>query len=169
MSFWNKVKDVFKNVNPFANPFASNGLIGYLMPSAQSVQSYSPGNSQTNYVNDVALAEAERNRAFQTQSAERAMEFSAQEAEKNRQWQEQMSSTAYTRAMADMKKAGLNPILAAQLGGASTPGGSVGSAFSASGSQANLSANNPNSDILQSLIGAISSALTVSIIANGKK
>lgn len=36
-------------------------------------------------------------------------------------WNEHMSSTAYQRAMADMRKAGLNPMLAYQQGGASTP------------------------------------------------
>lgn len=41
-------------------------------------------------------------------------------------FQREMSNSAYQRAMDDMQKAGLNPILAYQQGGASTPQGALG-------------------------------------------
>lgn len=48
------------------------------------------------------------------------------EAEKNREWQEEMSNTSVSRRMADLRNAGLNPLLAVDnaSSGASTPTGS---------------------------------------------
>lgn len=59
------------------------------------------------------------------EEAEKTRQFNAAEALKDRQFQAHMSNTAHRREVNDLRKAGLNPILSAKLGGASTPGGAT--------------------------------------------
>ena len=102
--------------------------------------------------------QAEINRVFQQNSAEKAMQFEANQAEINRQFQTEMSNTAYTRAVDDLKNAGLNPILAVG-NSASTPNGSMASGYTASGSSARgTSANGEGfSNLLNSTANLINS------------
>lgn len=53
--------------------------------------------------------------------------FNKSEGNKNRQFQQQMSNSAHQREVADLVKAGLNPMLSAKFGGASTPVGAQAS------------------------------------------
>lgn len=53
--------------------------------------------------------------------AQRNRQFQAAEAEKARKYTTEMSNTSYQRAVKDLQAAGLNPALAYQQGGSSTP------------------------------------------------
>ena len=96
---------------------------------ARSIFNYSENNSAFN-ADQAAIA-----RDWSHSENLQAMKHSAAEAQKTRDWQEMMSNTSYQRATKDLVAAGLNPVLALN-GGASTPTGATGTAFSGGASSA---------------------------------
>ena len=94
---------------------------------------------------------------------ERALQFNAEQAQIQRDWEERMSNTAYQRSMADMEQAGLNPLLAAQLGGASTPSG-----YAASGQATRVQANPIDFSGIAQAMNALQSTMVTSALLENK-
>lgn len=128
------------DVTSAINPFNTDASLSAVIPGYSQYQ----GQLAANETNK-AIADA-RNK-FEAEEAEKARDFSSAEAIINRQftsgeakslrdWQEKMSSSAVSRRMADMKRAGINPILAGKYD-ASTPAGAMGTGSQPATAKAN--------------------------------
>ena len=103
--------------------------------TAQSInRSQSSGYSNTagNAASDKAANAAAVANAYSMKNMDKVMKYNSMEAQKQRDWEERMANTIYTRSIANMKEAGINPILAAGMG---LSGASVGSGATASVAQ----------------------------------
>ena len=139
----------------------------------------SGASSSYSRTNGTAATQAAQQAAATANSAanaawEKAAAYNAEQAQINREWQERMANTVYQRTVKDMIKAGINPVLAADmgLGTASVNSGATASmgnpmsymsntyADSESASQSKNSSWNESMSGLAYLADAIGNAIT---------
>lgn len=122
-----------QNSANIANDIATQRLMQqYQFNSAQAAQANQWTQDFWNMQAAFNSEEAQKSRDFSEYMWNKQAAFNAAEAQKARDWQAEMDATKYARATADMKAAGINPILAA--GGIANNFGS-GPVASVSGAQ----------------------------------
>lgn len=143
---------------------AMTGLSLALNPIANTTATAEAAFNKSQMSAEQAMAfeasQAAQQMAFQREMLKKQMQFNSAEAETNRAWQREMRLTAYQDTVKDMIKAGINPILAAQLGATSLTGGSTASAGLASGAMASGHTAQMQQQAVPDVIRSIGYAIT---------
>ncbi|QGH73506.1 MAG: putative minor capsid protein [Microviridae sp. ctOsc38] len=119
------IPDPFGPISAFVDAGATMGAAALQYQGVQA----------TNAANIQMAADANR---LEKQLQLRGQKFNAAQALMQRQFEERLSNTAYQRGTADMRAAGINPMVAFMKGGASTPGGASASSPGASAHKATV-------------------------------
>ena len=128
MGLGSSIRGFTRNIKKHAVPAAMVGAGAYWSVPGLTLGGLSSFGQQAANAQNIDLME--ENREWQADQAQINRDFSAKQVAKQMEFQERMSNTATQRQIKDLKAAGINPILAAGYGGASSPGGA-----SASGTQ----------------------------------
>ena len=107
---------------------------GFLSSTTQTAQdAFNQSQASANKAMQFSAAQAAQQMAFQKAMMENMQSYNSAQAREQRSWQERMRATAYQATVKDMIAAGINPILAAQLGATSAGSGATATSGMAQG------------------------------------
>lgn len=145
-NYQNSLNDYTSSLGNYFNEFQNqvgNSLQAYQDALGSYISSMDSGSTADSML-DMLMSQANLNNSWSAEQAQKQMDF-----------QERMSNTAHQREIADLKAAGLNPVLSARLGGASTPSGA---SATADGSILNAMVQMFDKMLDQQLVSAVAAA-----------